>query len=170
MAANDVIRVTLSALPRTADELRALPEYSLQDPCKVAALCVAALCAYPESRGNALDMLNALKGPRPLSALETQFIRDRFMDGKDYVPRSYFAGAVPGNDYAPTLPLTVTVQETPYSRDQEGYLQLYLTSGGADHPRPVTLRLKPSTGEWFLWEFSGLLAGIREPVSKDPWA
>jgi hypothetical protein len=33
----------------------------------------------------------------------------------------------------------------------------------------VTLRLKPSTGQWFLWD-QMLLAGIREPKSKDAWA
>ena len=37
-------------------------------------------------------------------------------------------------------------------------------------PRPVKLRQKPSTGEWFLWEYSSPLSGIRIPASQDPWA
>jgi hypothetical protein len=31
------------------------------------------------------------------------------------------------------------------------------------------MRLKPSTGEWYLWEYEGLLAGIRIPAKDDPW-
>ena len=27
-----------------------------------------------------------------------------------------------------------------------------------------------STGEWFLWDYKGLLSGIRTPASEDPWA
>jgi hypothetical protein len=44
-----------------------------------------------------------------------------------------------------------------------------LRNGGADHARTVTLRLKLSTGQWFLWD-QMLLAGIREPKSRDVWA
>ena len=29
---------------------------------------------------------------------------------------------------------------------------------------------KPSTGEWFLWEYSSILSGIRIPAAQDPWA
>ena len=86
---------------------------------------------------------------------------------KDYVPRSYFKGATPDNDYTPDLPyeLEVIDQELP---EEDGYETRYLRSGGADSPRPIKFRNKPSTGEWFLWE-QLLLAGIREPASKDPW-
>ena len=58
----------------------------------------------------------------------------------------------------------------PYSRSQlaEGYLTLYVNCSGADSPRPLKLRKKPSTGQWFLWE-QQLLAGIRIPAAADPW-
>lgn len=36
-------------------------------------------------------------------------------------------------------------------------------------PRPLKLRNKPSTGQWFLWE-QQLLTGIRIPEEADPWA
>ena len=39
-------------------------------------------------------------------------------------------------------------------------------SGGADSPRQVVLRSKPSTGQWFLWD-QFLLSGIRKPKSQD---
>ena len=158
-------------LPQNVDELRALPEAEMKDPFAVAALAIAALCVYPKDRKECIEMLNALKGPSKLSLMDEQFIRDRFMD-KDYVPRSYFKGAVPGNNYTPDVPYVIEVQESAHSRDQEkdGYLVLYLQSGGADSPRPIKLRTKPSTGEWFLWEFAGILASIRIPVAEDAWA
>jgi hypothetical protein len=112
-------------------------------------------------------MLEFLKGPQPLSPYEKQFIRDRFMD-KDYVPRSYFSGAVPANNYLPSQPYTITVSSNPYSYQDEGYAKLYLTSGGADSPRAVQLRLAKD-GKWYLWE-QFLLADIRVPESSDPWA
>ena len=61
--------------------------------------------------------------------------------------------------------------ENPYSRSNisEGYLTLQVNSGGADSPRQIKLRSKPSTGQWFLWE-QFLLADIRQPVAADPWA
>ena len=135
------------------------------------ALFVAALCVYPKDRDAALEMIDYLKGPRPLSNLDKQFLKDRFMDGKDYLGPSYFAGAIPANDYTPAQPWTITVEAQAHSRDQleEGYLKLFVTSGGADSPRAVTLRTKPSTGEWFLWE-QMLLAQIRIPTAQDPWA
>ena len=116
-------------------------------------------------------MLNFLKGPQPLSQKEISFLNDRFMDGASYIPRSFFKGATPDNDYAPTAPFTIDVMEQEYSRDQqgEGYVVLWLQSGGADSPREVKLRNKPSTGQWFLWE-QMLLSGIRKPKSTDAWA
>ena len=125
---------------------------------------------WPTAQDMATDMLNWLRGPRPLTAYDIQFIRDR-LRGKDYLPRSYFSGATPENNYTPVQPLAVTVIETAHSNDQgaEGYITLYLDCGGADSPRPIRLRHKPSTGQWFLWE-QFLLPGIRTPASANPWA
>jgi len=160
------------ALPNNAEELLALPGVSFQDPFAVAALAVCAFNRFPESPDDCFAMVDALKGPQPLSGMDKAFIKDRFMDGKDYVPRSYFKGAVPDNDYTPDEPFTIAVKESVHSRDQfsQGYITLYLKSGGADSERPVTLRHKPSTDEWFLWNHVGILADIRPPKSSDPWA
>ena len=163
-------QIVLETLPENAQELRAYPGFTLTDPNLVAALSVAALMRFPADRDAAIEMLNVLKGPKPLTPFEIQFIRDRFMDGKDYVIRSYFQGATPENDYQPDIPYTLTIEENPYSRQNEGYLVLHLPSGGADHPRQIELRLKPSTGEWFLWSFESILAGVRVPKALDPWA
>jgi len=109
-------------------------------------------------------------GPRGLTPSDRQFIADRFRD-KDYVPRSYFVGATPDNNYEPSEPLTIKFFENPYARQNidEGYLTLQVESGGADSPRQIRLRTKPSTGEWFLWE-QFILSDIRPPKSADPWA
>ena len=158
------VRVEFDPLPMAAAEVA---------PCKTpeetAALTVAALARYTENQAEGIAMLNVLRGPRPLSAQEIQLLKDQLLKDRDYVARSYFNGATPDNDYTPSVPYSVTVADNPNSYAEEGYATLYIRSGGADNPRPVTLRLKPSTGEWFLWNHVGLLPGIRIPASKDAW-
>lgn len=167
-AGNKSYTVTLREIPASLAQLQAMPEGALKQPEHTAALTIAALCIYPIDKEAALEMLNYLQGPRGVTPYDKQFLADRFRD-KDYVPRSYFAGATPQNNYEPSEPFTVTVFENPYSRDQEGYLTLHVRSGGADSPRQIKLRSKPSTGQWFLWE-QFLLSDIRQPVAADPWA
>ncbi len=164
------VALSCDALPTNVEDLKALPFADFKNPNAVAAMTVLALCAYPKSKDACCDMLNYLKGPQPLTPYEKQFLEDRFMES-DYVPRSYLKGARPENDYTPSVPYTVVVEEGAHSRDQlsEGYLTLFLTSGGADNPRFVRLRKKGSTGEWFLWE-QFLMPGIVKPVSQNPWA
>ncbi len=96
------------------------------------------------------------------------FLKDRFCDGKTYVPFSYFKGATPANDYTPDEPFTLVVESNPYSDANEGYKKLFVRSGGADSPREIVLRRK-GDGTWLLWE-QFILVGIREPKSADPWA
>lgn len=163
----DCASFTFAALPESVAELKALPEAALDTPFKAAALTVCALCAYAANANIGIEMLDFLKGPQPLSTMDKQFLKDRFMDGKYYVPFSYFAGAKPENDYTPDKPFSITVTANPYSYQNDGYATLYIASGGADNPRPVTLRRKGE--QWFLWE-QQLLAGIRTPKKDDPWA
>ena len=159
---------TFAALPESLAELQALPEASLDTPFKTAALTVCALCAYAADKNIGIEMLNWLRGPRPLSGQEIAFLDDRFRDGKFYVPFSYFKGATPDNDYTPAEPYSLTFKTNPYSDDNEGYYKLFITSGGADNDRSVTLRMK-GDGKWFLWE-QFLLVDVRTPKSADPWA
>lgn len=160
---------TFSALPESLEELKVLPEASLDSPFKTAALTVCALCAYAADKNIGIEMLNFLKGPSPLSNYDLTFLRDRFMDGKYYIPFSYFKGAVPDNNYEPDRPFTITISTNPYSYDNEGYAKLFIASGGADSPRPLTLRMRGEDGKWFLWE-QLLLSGIRTPKKDNPWA
>lgn len=159
---------TFTALPTNVAELQALPEASLDSAFKTTALTIAALCRYEQNPDEAIEMLNFLKGPEDVSTYEKQFIRER-LDGKMYKARSFFAGATPQNGYTPSTPYTITVSENPYSFDNENWATLYVTSGGADNPRPIKLRKKPSTGQWFLNDIQ-CLADIRVPVEEDPWA
>ena len=130
-------------------------------------MTVLALCFYPQDKNASLAMLNFLRGPRPLSTYEQQFIADRFRSA-DYVPRSYFNGATPQNDYVPSEPYTIKVSENPYSYQNENYAKLFVTSGGADSPREIVMRLAKD-GKWYLWD-QFILSGIRQPESSNPWA
>ena len=159
---------TFSSLPTNVNELRALPEASLDSAFKTTALTILALCRYEADPSAALEMLDFLKGPAEVSTYEKQFIQER-LRGKEYKVRSFFAGATPDNGYQPTTPYTITVSENPYSFDEENWATLYVTSGGADNPRPIKLRKKPSTGQWFLNDIQ-CLSDIRVPVAEDPWA
>ena len=157
------------ALPESVDALRALPEAAMDTPFKTAALTVCALCAFAADQNIGTDMLNFLRGPRPLTGQDISFIKDRFRGGaRNYIIFSYFGGAKPENDYTPSRPYTVTVTSDAHSFDEQGYARLYIACGGADSPRPVKLR-KKGDGQWCLWE-QYLLTDIRQPKANDPWA
>lgn len=159
---------TFEALPKNVSELQALPEAAMDSAFKTTALTIAALCRYEENVDDAIAMLNFLKGPEDVSTYEKQFIRER-MTGAMYKARSFFVGATPQNSYKPDTPYKIIVSENPYSFDNENWATLYVTSGGADNPRPIKLRKKPSTGQWFLNDIQ-CLSDIRVPVAEDPWA
>lgn len=160
---------SFEALPQTVDELKALPEAALTDVYAVAALSLLALTRFEADRNASIAMLNFLKGPDPMTPMAIQQISDRFMDGKFYKVNSFFEGATPANNYTPSQPYRVKVSSTPYSFDTENWAVLYLHSGGSDSPRPVKLRKKPSTGQWFLVEIQ-YLGDIRTPPTADKWA
>lgn len=167
-AANKTVDITFPSVPESYEEFVSLPEAKMETPFETAAMTVLAFCVYPKDRELSVKMLNYLRGPRPMSGIDINFIRDRFMDGKDYVPRSYFKGATPENDYEPQAPYTVVVSENPYSYENEGFAKLFVTSGGADSPRAIQLR-QAKDGKWYLWE-QFILADIRQPESANPWA
>ncbi len=158
---------TFPALPESVDEMKALPESALDTPFKAAALTVCAFCAYAAAPEIGKSMINFLKGPEDLTSQDEAFICDRLI-GKEYVPFSYFAGAVPDNDYKADEPYTITITSNAYSFSTEGYAKLFIKSGGADSARPIELRRKGT--QWFLWNYSTILMDIRVPKSADPWS
>ena len=161
--AADVGEMTFSfdALPDSLSALTALPQAALHAPFDAAALTVLALCVYTTDAPTGIEMLNWLRGPRPLNGMELSFLRDRFRGGKTYLPFSYFAGAAPENRYTPNHPFVLTVFRGQAADTEPGYERLYIRSGGADTPRPVRLRRKKD-GAWLLWE-QYLLTDIRRP-------
>lgn len=161
-------KFTFSALPANVDELKALPEAKLNTAFKTTALTILALSRYETDPDAAIAILSWLKGPEEFNTSEQAFLKDR-LKGKEYKVRSFFSGATPENDYTPSVPYVVAVSENPYSFDNENWAALYVTSCGADNPRPIKLRRKPSTGEWFLNDIQ-CLADIRLPKSEDKWA
>lgn len=108
------------------------------------------------------------EGPQPLSTREIQFINEHLC-GNDYLPSSYFEGTTPQNNYEPSMPYTVTISTVPTSFSEVEYAKLYLKSSGADSPRPIQIREKSSSSQWFLWD-QMLLSEIRAPISEDQWA
>ena len=99
---------TFTSLPESLAEMQALPEASLDTPFKTAALTVLALCAYAADRNIGTEMLNWLRGPRPLNGQDISFLNDRFRDGKTYLPLTYFTGSTPDNNYTPAQPGSYT--------------------------------------------------------------
>ena len=161
------MQITLQTLPAALSELEALPRTTPE------AVCAGFLCAlklFQTDRDAGVAAMDLLRGPRPMTPYDVQFLRDR-LRGKEYLPLAYFEGAAPENGYTPAKPYTLNVLPDPRPQDVEpGYLRVYLKTAGADSPRPMKLRQKGSTGEWFLWEYSSILSGIRVPAALDPWA
>ena len=158
---------TFNSLPKNVQELQRLPEAKLDSPYATVALTILALTRYEESPEDCIEMLNFLKGPEEVSTYEKQFLRDR-LQGKYYKTFSFFKGTRPDNNYTPTKPYTITVSSNSYSFNDDGWATLYVQSSGADNPRPMKLRKKPSTGEWFLNDIQ-CLADIRLPANQDKW-
>lgn len=166
-AGNKTERIVFDTLPQSYEQFINLPSAAMSTSFQTAAMTVLALCFYPQNSELSLKMLDFLRGPRPLNGADKQFIADRFR-AKDYVPRSYFVGSTPENDYQPNAPYTVEVSENQYSYEEQGIAKLFISSGGADSPRPIKLR-KAKDGKWYLWE-QFLLTDIRKPESTNPWA
>ncbi len=160
--------VDIPSLPTTLAELQAMPAAKLTDEYAVTALAVAVLCNYENDPDETCRMMDFLRGPQPMTGVDKQFIRDR-LKGRSYVIRSYFKGATPDNNYTPAKPYAVEISENSYSREEQGYVKLFVRTSGADSSRPITLRLKPSTGQWFVWQQS-LLTDVQKPKESDPWA
>ena len=165
------VSVVFDSMPETLAEFAALPQAGIQSPFDTAALFVAALCVYPLNKDASNAMIKYLRGPNPAAVRDPHFIRDRMAQNNKapYLGASYLDGAAPGNDYTPSEPFTVTVDAYIYSYTTEGMAKLLVKSGGADSPRPISMRLAKD-GKWYLWEFSSLLVDIRPPESTNPWA
>ncbi len=163
------MKVTIGKIPQNLQEFEELAG-TLSTPEKTCALLLCAISLFDKDKEAGTAALNLLRGPRPMTPYDIQFMRDR-LSGKPYLPLAYFEGATPQNGYKPNVPYVLDVKADPRKQDAEpGYCRVFVQTPGADSPRPVKLRQKGSTGEWFLWDYTSVLVGIRTPVSEDPWA
>lgn len=165
---NNSVTFAFQKLPTNPSELQALVESSLDTPFKTAALAMCSLANFDNSADDTFAMLDFLKGPESVSPYEKQFITER-LSGKEYKVMSFFDGATPENGYKPQMPYTITISDNPHSYTEENWAVMYVKSSGADSERPIKLRKKPSTGQWFINEIQ-CLSDIKVPVSEDPWA
>ena len=136
---------------------------------------VHVICNYNKDNTNEFyEMLQYLLGDfQPLSELMKQSIKDRMLQNEkySYIGKSYFLGAIPENDYNTTSPYQIEITENEYTDQEEGFKRLFLKSGGADSPRPITVRLAKD-GNYYIWSdsFMGLLSDIRQVESSNPCA
>ncbi len=149
-----------------------LKEIDRTNPYQVVGAYIHTICNYPSD--NFLPMLQFLCGDnQPISNLMKQNIDDRMHQNEKYkfIGKSYFKGATPDNDYTPSTPYEIEVKENPYTDIEDGYKRLFITSGGADSDRPITVRLAKD-GNYYLWSdsFIAALTDIRKPESSNPWA
>ena len=160
---------TFEKIPSSVEELKSLSFFNQKDYASVAVAAMIAFKVYATNKNLALEMLNSIKGPQQLTTYDISFLNERLRD-KLYLADSYFQGASVANGYTPDSPYTLAIKEGAYSHVEDGYVVVYLQSSGANSARGIKLRLKPSTGEWFLWGYSSILSGIRIPATLNDWA
>lgn len=159
--------ITFEKLPGNLEELKAMPQASLDQPEYGAALFVAVMMHYMVNKEETFEMLDFLNGPYEVTPFQKQFLADRMADG-DYVVRSFFNGTSPDNDYTPSMPYTIETEKG-FDHEIDGRMRIFLKSSGADSKRYITMRHKPSTNQWFVEE-QLILSMIRKPKSQDEWA
>ena len=75
--------IVFDKLPGNLEELKAMPQASLNEPEYGAALFLAVMMHYMVNKEETYEMLEFLKGPYGLSTYEKQFIRDRLKDAEE---------------------------------------------------------------------------------------
>lgn len=164
---SDGIKVSFEVLPETAEDMQAIvDEHGIDDPLKVTAYFIAAVSRYNEAENDAFAMIDVLRGPQPMSDGDKSFMKERFSD-KLYLPDAYFEGAKPANDYKTEAPYVIMVYDV-VTEAPEGYAYGEVMTAGAENPRRITLREKD--GNFYIWEYNGILLSIKLPASEDPWA
>lgn len=96
------------------------------------------------------------------SASYNDFI-NRYLPRAPYIAFSYFQGALPENGYAVgNTDLVVQTIRNPYSEIAEDEIKVFVYSGGADTPRPITLK-RNNRGLWKAKNSNSLFVGVRAP-------
>ena len=131
------MQVAIQKMPESLPEFEALAAEGRQ-PERICALFLCALALFDRDKDAGTAAMNLLRGPRPMTPYDVQFLRDR-LRGKAYLPLAYFEGATPENGYQPRAPYRLNVLADPRPQDIEpSYLRVFLKTAGADSPRPAS--------------------------------
>ncbi|MDO4178543.1 MAG: hypothetical protein Q4D21_05055 [Phascolarctobacterium sp.] len=161
-------KMQISQFPQTLAEFKAMPQMDLRKPENTLLMFLCAANHWTIDKTAGEEAINLLSNPkRQMTPYDKQFLRDRLGD-KHYLPRSYFEGATPANNYTPSEPLTLKVMPDGRPQDVEaGYKRLFVKTSGAEANRYIKLREKD--GVWYLWEYFGLLPSIALPTAESDW-
>ena len=86
------MNVILQRLPVNLQELREMPEMELTAPENTCAMFLVSLYLYLKDKKAGTEAVNLLRGPRPMTTYDEQFLRDRLRD-KAYLEQIYKEGA-----------------------------------------------------------------------------
>ena len=100
------MQVVIQKLPENLPEFELLAAEGRQ-PERICALFLCALALFDRNKEAGAAAMNLLRGPKPLTPYDCQFLRDR-LRGKSYLPLAYFEGATPENGYQPHVPYAQT--------------------------------------------------------------
>ena len=87
------MQVVIQKIPENLPEFELLAAEGRQ-PERICALFLCALALFDRNKEAGAAAMNLLRGPRPLTPYDCQFLRDR-LRGKPYLPLAYFEGATP---------------------------------------------------------------------------
>ena len=101
------MQTVIQKIPENLQEFEILAAKGRQPEC-ICALFLCALALFDKDRDAGTAAMNLLRGPRPMTPYDCQFLRDR-LRGKAYLPLAYFEGATPENGYQPRAPYRLNV-------------------------------------------------------------
>ena len=157
------------------DSLGELKQVDRTSPFNVVGAFINILNTYDLSDDSKfMELFKYLVGEfQNVTPIMRQNIKDRMSQNNKahFIGNSYFIGATPGNDYKPSVPFEIEITKDENTKLEDGFVRLFLKSGGADNLRPIIVRLAKD-GNYYVWSdsFMGLLAVIRTPESLNPWA
>ena len=115
------------------------------------------------------DMLNYLRGPRPMSPMDVQFMDDRFRGDGKKIPFSYFEGANPGNNYKPTEPMSIQIRNRPIPSIPTAMLGSTSAAAARIARGKSSSARKKAAANGSFWE-QQVMVGIKPAKEDDPWA
>jgi len=177
-AQNSIIKIEIKSTPTNVEEFIALRNKIATTPEGGASMFAIAMIIYGKNREEGMKCFTAIlinshnmlrdskskfsyKNKEPIQAAKYLI---NMLNDKPYISRSYIVGTSPENRYKlPALPYTIWTNRNKYSVQRNGAIKIYVTSSGADSPRPIAL-IENNRGLWKVSEFSSLVVDIRKPI------